>query len=91
LKFKTSFDNADELDGFEDLKGADQARVRKAWEEGKVAEEDIPETAKKLGDASEDEEKPEEKPKKKRAPPKKKAKVNFLALHLGQTRSNIVI
>ncbi|KAF8576444.1 zf-PARP-domain-containing protein [Ramaria rubella] len=70
--FKKSFDNADELDGFEELKAVDKERVRTAWTEGKVADEDIPESAKK-GSGGEEEEEP--KPKKKRAPPKKKAKV----------------
>lgn len=67
---KNSFDDASELDGFEDLRPEDQEKVTKAWEEGKVAESDIPETAKKAEGAAEDE---EEKPKKKRAPAKKKA------------------
>ncbi|KAF8521768.1 hypothetical protein BU17DRAFT_33599, partial [Hysterangium stoloniferum] len=70
-KFKDAFASADELDGFEELKEADQERVRKAWEDGRVAEEDIPATAKKTGDAG-DAGEDNEKPKKKRAPPKKK-------------------
>ena len=70
--FKKSFSAADELDGFEELKAADKERVRKAWEEEKIADEDIPDSAKK-GSGEEEEE--EAKPKKKRAPPKKKAKV----------------
>ena len=74
--FKKSFDKADELDGFEDLKDADKERVRKAWEEGKVADEDVPGSAKRgSGDEQEEE---ESKPKKKRAPPKKKAKVSLI-------------
>jgi hypothetical protein len=36
----------EELDGFEELREEDQARIVKAYEEGKVAEEDIPESAK---------------------------------------------
>jgi len=32
--FKETFDEADELDGFEDLGAEDQARVRKAWAVG---------------------------------------------------------
>ncbi|KAF8528567.1 hypothetical protein JB92DRAFT_770195 [Gautieria morchelliformis] len=70
--FKKSFENPDELDGFEELKAADKERVRKAWEDGNVADEDIPESAKKGTGDEEEEEEP--KPKKKRAPPKKKAK-----------------
>ncbi|KAI0634798.1 poly polymerase and DNA-ligase Zn-finger region-domain-containing protein [Trametes polyzona] len=60
---KNAFDEADELDGFEDLKEEDQERVKKAWEEGHVAPEDVPETARKAdGEEGEDDE--EEKPKK---------------------------
>ena len=65
---KKSFEGADELDGYEDLKPEDKEKVNKAFEEGHVADEDIPESAKKP-DGDE-----EEKPKKKRAPAKKKAK-----------------
>ncbi|EIW77057.1 zf-PARP-domain-containing protein [Coniophora puteana RWD-64-598 SS2] len=68
---KNSFESADELDGYEDLKDEDQERIRKAWDDGKVADEDIPETARKP-DNGEEEEEEEEKPKKKRAPRKKK-------------------
>ncbi|KAG2068407.1 zf-PARP-domain-containing protein [Suillus decipiens] len=66
---KSQFESADELDGFDDLKDEDKERLRKAWEEGKVADEDIPETARKApGEEAEDD---EEKPKK-RAPAKAK-------------------
>lgn len=61
---KNSFDEAEELDGFEDLNDEDQERVKKAWAEGHVAPEDIPESARKAdGEVSEEEE--EDKPKKK--------------------------
>jgi hypothetical protein len=65
---KKSFPSADELDGFEELQSSDQDKVQKAWEDGHVADEDIPETARKAegGDDAE-----EAKPKKKRAPAKK--------------------
>jgi len=67
--FKKSFSQADELDGFDELQPADQDKIRKAWEDGNVADEDIPETARKAqGDDGADE---EAKPKKKRAPAKK--------------------
>ena len=46
---KKSFSDASELDGFDDLKEEDQERVTAAWEAGKVAPEDIPESAKKPG------------------------------------------
>ena len=60
---KNSFDEAEELDGFDDLNDEDQERIKKAWEEGRVAAEDVPETARKPeGEEGEDEE--EEKPKK---------------------------
>ncbi|EED79466.1 predicted protein [Postia placenta Mad-698-R] len=63
---KKSFEEADELDGFEDLKDEDQDKIRKAWEEEKVADEDIPETARKP-EGEEGEEEEDDKPKKKKA------------------------
>ncbi|CAE7154174.1 unnamed protein product, partial [Rhizoctonia solani] len=48
--FKNQFDDADGLDGFEELNHEDQERVRKAWAEGHVADEDIPATARKDDD-----------------------------------------
>ncbi|KAL6301402.1 hypothetical protein BKA93DRAFT_901941 [Sparassis latifolia] len=73
---KKSFDEADDLDGFDDLKDEDQEKVRKAWEEGHVADEDIPETARKLAsEDGEDEDDDEEgKPKKKPAAKSSKKK-----------------
>lgn len=68
---KAKFTNPDELDGFEDLKEEDQERVRRAWDQGHVADEDIPPTARKPADAADDED-DEDKPKKKRVPAKKK-------------------
>jgi hypothetical protein len=70
---KKVFDNASDLDGYEDLRPEDQGKVSAAWEEGKVAEEDA--TKKPEGDEEEGE--GEKKEKKKRAPAKKKAKVGF--------------
>ncbi|KAI0319442.1 hypothetical protein OF83DRAFT_1110333 [Amylostereum chailletii] len=71
---KKSFDQAEDLDGFDELEDEDKERIRKAWEDGRVADEDIPETARKAdkGDGEEDEEEDEPKPKRKRAAPKKK-------------------
>ncbi|CAK5264998.1 unnamed protein product, partial [Mycena citricolor] len=66
---KKEHEEASELDGFEDLNEEDQERVTKAWEDGHVADEDIPESARKDGEGEEG----EEKPKKKAAPKKKKA------------------
>jgi len=68
---KAKFSDPDDLDGFDDLKEEDQERVRRAWEEGRVADEDIPPTARKPADDA-NAEQDEEKPKKKRAPAKKK-------------------
>lgn len=76
---KKSFDSAADLDGYEDLKPVDQARVDKAWEDGEVADEDIPETARKPEKDGEEE---EGKAKTKKAPPKKKAKVRWLLVPL---------
>ena len=69
---KKSFESAEDLDGFEELKEEDQEKLKTAWEVGHVAEEDIPPTAKKPDGADEDE---EEKPKK-RASKKKKEVVD---------------
>ncbi|OBZ77754.1 PARP-type zinc finger-containing protein C2A9.07c [Grifola frondosa] len=70
---KNSFEEADELDGFDELNEGDQEKVQKAWEEGHVADEDIPETARKsAGEEGEEDEDEEEKPKKKKAGGRKK-------------------
>jgi hypothetical protein len=61
---KKSFEDAEDLDGFEELNEEDQQKLKTAWEAGHVAEEDVPPSAKK--DDGE-----EEKPKK-RATKKKK-------------------
>jgi hypothetical protein len=44
---KSSAGNPSDLDGYVNLKPEDKEKVNKAWKEGKVAEEDIPESAKK--------------------------------------------
>lgn len=68
---KKTISEGSELDGYEGLRPEDQAKVIKAWQEGHVADEDIPETARKpVGEDGEEEEKPK---KAKRAPAKKKA------------------
>ncbi|KAF7796143.1 hypothetical protein EIP86_007317 [Pleurotus ostreatoroseus] len=61
---KKSIEEADDLDGFEELRDEDKDKIRKAWEEGHVADEDIPESARK-NDGEEEDEEEEEKPKKK--------------------------
>ena len=58
---KKKFEDASELDGFEDLREPDRARVVKAWQEGHVADEDIPESARK---PEGEEDKPEKAPRK---------------------------
>lgn len=73
---KKIHDEASEIDGFEDLTPEDQAKITTAWEEEHVADEDIPDSARKpakgADDGEEDEEHEDgEKPKK--APRKKKA------------------
>ncbi len=72
---KKSFEAASELDGYEVLRPEDQERLDKAWEDGAVADEDVPETARKPEKDGEDED-AAEKPKKKKAPAKK-TKVSF--------------
>ncbi|KAI0053112.1 zf-PARP-domain-containing protein, partial [Auriscalpium vulgare] len=58
---KKQFEDAADLDNFEALKPEDQAKIKKAWEDGRVADEDIPESARKAdgspGEEDEDEEK----------------------------------
>ncbi|EKM56501.1 uncharacterized protein PHACADRAFT_253668 [Phanerochaete carnosa HHB-10118-sp] len=71
---KGQFENADELDGFDDLKEEDQERIRKAWEEGHVADEDIPESARNPAGEDEEEEDSEKVVKKKAAAKEKKVK-----------------
>ncbi|EJD41721.1 zf-PARP-domain-containing protein, partial [Auricularia subglabra TFB-10046 SS5] len=44
---KKSIGEAAELDGYEDLRPGDQAKLDVAWEEGHVADADIPDTARK--------------------------------------------
>lgn len=66
---KDKLSGPDDLDGFEDLQDEDKERVRRAWEQGHVDDEDIPLTARKPTDAEGD----EDKPKKRRGPVKKKA------------------
>jgi len=63
---KKSFEEASELDGYDDLNPEDQARVIKAYQEGHVADEDIPESARKPAD-EEGEEKPKKAGRKKKA------------------------
>jgi len=67
---KKSIGDADNLDGFEDIKEEDQEKVKAAWEAGHVADEDIPPTARKEGTGDEEE---EEKPKKRVSKKKKEA------------------
>ena len=67
---KKTFGEGSELDGYDELRPEDQAKVIKAWQEGHVADEDIPESARKPADDEDGAEKPK---KAKRAPTKKKA------------------
>jgi hypothetical protein len=73
---KKTFEDASELDGYDDLRPEDQEKVNKAWEEGQVADEDIPESARKeknnSGSETDEEAKEKAKKKKKAAAPKKK-------------------
>ncbi|PWN49636.1 zf-PARP-domain-containing protein [Violaceomyces palustris] len=50
MQDKDGLDTADDLDGFEDLRPEDQERVRRAFEQGHVAPEDIPLSARKSRD-----------------------------------------
>ncbi|KAG8966546.1 hypothetical protein FRC05_002619 [Tulasnella sp. 425] len=67
-------EEAKDLDGYDELKPEDQAKLDKAWEEEKVADEDIPETARKpAGEEGEDDDEGAGKKRKRKAPAKKKA------------------
>jgi hypothetical protein len=71
------YSDPSDLDGFDDLKPEDKERIRKALQDGHVAEDDIPPSAKKEGAAAEGtegegEDEGEEKPKKKAASRKRK-------------------
>ncbi|KAK7039036.1 hypothetical protein VNI00_010428 [Paramarasmius palmivorus] len=62
---KARSSDVSELDGYEDLKPEDQERVKKAYEDGHVAPEDIPESARKPlreVDGEEEEDKPKKMP-----------------------------
>jgi len=74
---KKQFESADELDGYDELRPEDQEKVNKAWEDGHVADEDIPETARKPekdSGSETDEEEEKEKAKKKKVTSAKKKK-----------------
>jgi len=58
--------DAEDLDGFDDLTPEAQDKVRKAWEVGHVADEDIPESARKGADEDDDDEEDGKKSKKKK-------------------------
>ncbi|OCH87137.1 zf-PARP-domain-containing protein [Obba rivulosa] len=68
---KTIHEEAEELDGFENLTAEDQDKVVKAWEDGHVADEDIPDTARKPEAEANGDDEDEDKPKKKRGSKKK--------------------
>jgi len=75
---KKNFEDASELDGYEDLRPEDQEKVNKAWEDGQVADEDIPESARnapKNNSGSETDEDEAKAKKKKKAVAAKKRKV----------------
>jgi hypothetical protein len=74
---KSEFEKAEELDGYEELEPQDQAKLDTAWETGHVADEDIPDSARKPDEDGDEDE--DDKPKKKRAASKKVPKVCRLA------------
>ena len=61
---KEKFASAADLDGYDDLNAEDQGKIDAAYESGHVADEDIPPSARKDGDAGEDDDE-DDKPKKK--------------------------
>ncbi|KAL4062553.1 hypothetical protein J3A83DRAFT_4109785 [Scleroderma citrinum] len=64
---KTSIGSVEDLDGFDDLSDEDKSRLRHAFEEGKVADADIPPSGRKPAD----EDAKEGEKSRKRAPKKK--------------------
>ncbi|KAF9508129.1 hypothetical protein BS47DRAFT_1303166 [Hydnum rufescens UP504] len=75
---KKKHPEVEDLDGFEDLDDGFQAKIETAWQEGHVADEDIPDSARKgPDDTNEDEDDDKKKKtasKRKAAPRKKKAR-----------------
>jgi hypothetical protein len=69
---------ASDLDGYEDIGDENQAKLIKAWQEGHVDEEDIPESARKPADGGEEGEGSGKKSTRKRGPPKKVVRGMFL-------------
>jgi hypothetical protein len=53
---KKSLNDPSKLDGYDLLKPEDQAKIIKAWQEGKVDPADVPESARKPPAGDEDEE-----------------------------------
>ncbi|KAI5116155.1 hypothetical protein M0805_008426 [Coniferiporia weirii] len=71
---KTKFESASDLDGFDELPEEDQSRIEKAWEDGRVADEDIPDSARKPeAEGDDDEDSGKKKKAAKKAPAKKRA------------------
>merc|ERR1711939_482199 len=68
------FNSASELDGYEDLRPEDQAKIDKAFEDGHVDPDDVPESAKKPEDDEAAEGEGDESPAKKKKPAAKKSK-----------------
>ena len=67
------YSDPSDLDGFDELKPEDKERIKKALQDGRVAEDDIPESAKKEGPAAEGtKSKGKEKPNKKAASRKRR-------------------
>ena len=57
---KKSLDDPSKLDGYDELKPEDQAKIIKAWQEGKVDPADVPESARKPAVAGDEDEGDEE-------------------------------
>merc|ERR1711939_785462 len=68
------FNSASELDGYEDLRPEDQAKIDKAFEDGHVDPDDVPESAKKPEDDEAAEGEGDESPAKRKKPAAKKSK-----------------
>lgn len=70
---KEIFSEADELDGFDDLKDEDKEKIRKAWEDGHVDDADIPDSARKPAKDGDDDEEEDDEPVTKKGKGKKAA------------------
>ena len=74
---KKSFEDPEDLDGFDEIPEIYQEKIRKAYEEGHVDPEDIPESARKPEESGEED---EGETKKKKKTMKKRVRVRLFSI-----------